>query len=165
MNTELLDCGHARSTDYTYNGKPAWEFVLDFDGVRKICHACADARILDCGHTPSAHSHFTTGYGTDSAGRRSCYECIAVQDRRDMIEMGRATLYLTRDGSAWKVGNWPGTLTFPAYGVKVSRYGGGFGSQRTDAYFIGPDGKEWHAVNRGDNQVARCRRIKGGRKS
>lgn len=164
MNTELLDCGHARSTEHTYNGRPAWEFVLDFDGVRKICHACADARILDCGHTPSPHLHFTTGYGTTLAGERHCYACIAVQDRRDMIETGRATLYLTRDGSAWKVGNWPGSLTFPVRGVKVSRYGGGFGTQRTDAWFTGPDGKEWHAVNRGDNQVARCRRIKGGRK-
>ncbi len=161
MNTELLDCGHARSTKRTYNGRPAWEFVLDFDGVRKICHACADARILDCGHTPSAHSHITTGYGTDSNGSRSCYACIAVQDRAQMIADGKACLYLSRDADGYKVGNWPGSLTFRAYGVKFSRNGGRFGAQRTDAYFIGTDGKEWHAVNRGDNQVARCRRLVG----
>lgn len=176
MNTELLDCGHARSNEHTYNGRPAWEFVLDFDGVRKICHACADARILDCGHTPSPHPVCTTGYGATADGKRHCYACCADQERAAMIATGRATLYLTRKDqpeslpgpamgrgmvSRWTIGDWSGTLAFPAYGVKFSRNGGRFGSQRTDAYFTGPDGKEWHAVNRGDNDIARCRRIKG----
>jgi hypothetical protein len=91
-----------------------------------------------------------------------------------MIETGRATLYLVsrpnpapatlgtinRDTRHWFVTNWPGSLEFRAYGASVKPRGGGFGSQRTDAYFPGPDGYVWHALNRGDSQIARCRRTR-----
>lgn len=77
-----------------------------------------------------------------------------------MLETGRAILYLSKDeAGAWHVTNWPGSLSFPAR-VHSSPRGGGFGSPRLDAWFTGPDGATWHAVNRGDNQIARCRRLK-----
>lgn len=118
------------------------------------------AGILDCGHPESPHSDFTTGYGTTADGKRHCYACCAAQDRADMLANGRATLYLSKDKSgAWHVSNWPGTLTFLAR-AKTAHRGGGFGCQRTDAWFRGPDGAMWHAINRGDNQIARCRRLK-----
>ena len=117
--------------------------------------------ILDCGHVASPHADFTTGYGVTPGGKKHCYACCAVQDQADMIETGAATLYLAKGvADRWEVTNWPGSLRFPARYVKTSRYGGGFDSQRRDAWFTGPDGKEWHAINRGDMQIARCRRLK-----
>lgn len=161
VEVPALDCGHAPASgpEYVYQGKPAWTFVIDFDGRRKICHACADARILDCGHTPSPHSIFTTGYGEDARGR-ICYACCGEQDRARMLETGNATLYLTGAGKARRVANWPDTLSFPVVAERVSPRGGGFGSQRTDAWFYGPDGFLWHVVNRGDNEVVRCAVLK-----
>lgn len=164
----ILDCGHRPSDRWQYNGRPAWQYVIDWDGQRRICHACADARVLDCGHSPSIHEPWTTGYGTTPDGRRHCYACIGAMDRAAMLADGRATLYLAErkqgDGSGrWFVTYWPGSLEFPCSRVSHSRHGGGFGSPRSDAWFIGPDGATWHAVNRGDSQIARCRRLKGAR--
>ena len=128
--------------------------------------------ILDCGHEPSPHESFTTGYGVTADGKKACYACCAESDKAAMIADGRACLYLVSRETAPAVGamgarreyyvtNWPGSLEFRVGGaVRHSRNGGGFGCQRTDAWFTGPDGKPWHAVNRGDNQIARCRRVK-----
>ena len=131
-----------------------------------------NVELLDCGHPASPHSDFTTGYGVTADGKRHCYTCCAARDVADMVETGTATLYLVSRETAPEVGamgvrreyyvtNWPGSLEFRVGGaVSHSKYGGGFGSQRTDAWFTGPDGKAWHAINRGDNQIARCRRLK-----
>ena len=118
--------------------------------------------ILECGHVPSPHASFTTGYGVDpETGARSCYACCANIDRARMIETGRATLYLTRGANGrWYISNWPGSLKFEVRHLRLTPNGGGFGADRMDAWFTGPDGQEWHAVNRGDNQLARCRRKK-----
>lgn len=163
MESEKLDCGHAPDPGLPYGsaGHLGWQFVRMDDG-RRLCHACADARILDCGHRPSPHHPSTTGYGIDSeTGGTACYACCADRDRARMLETGRADLYLARaESGAWRVTNWPGSLEFPAFNVRSSRHGGGFGSQRTDADFRGPDGHVWHAVNRGDMQLARCKRTK-----
>lgn len=171
MSTELLDCGHAPDPGQPWsNGETqrndGWTFILDFDGKRRICKRCADARILDCGHTPSPHSPMTTGYGTDpDTGKRSCYACCAAKERESMIATGRAVLYLCAPyggptGKPYRVTDWPGELSFPVTSLQRSRHGGGFGSQRTDAWFHGPDGYVWHAINRGDNDIARCRRTR-----
>lgn len=125
---------------------------------------------LDCGHI-NIHAMPLrafpgycggTGYGIDSAtNTRKCYACCAQSERASMISTGRATLYLTHEGVGdWRVTDWPGELSFFAYDTRRSRNGGGFGSQRTDAWFVGPDGFIWHAVNRGDNDIARCKRTR-----
>ncbi len=135
--------------------------------------------ICDCGHppTPQKPGSCGTGYGRDSAGKTACYACCAAKDRADMIETGRATLYLVsrpnpspatvgsdmnaRAERHWFVVNWPGSLEFKCFPRIVhSPNGGGFGAQRTDAWFPGPDGFVWHAINRGDNDIARCKRTK-----
>lgn len=137
-----------------------------------------DADILSCGHPPSDHGPHTTGYGVTEDGKRICWTCCADADRARMIETGRATLYLVsriapacetytgigaRPGPTlkYKVANWPDSLSFPVTRIRVARRGGGFGADRVDVWFTGPDGKPWHGVNRGDNQIARCRRLKG----
>lgn len=116
----------------------------------------------DCGNvTHREPDDCSTGYGRRADGGLVCFQCCAVSDLDKMIREGRATLYLSKDkAGAWRVGNWPGSLSFHAMSVSQSRNGGGFGCQRTDAYFVGPDGWEWHAINRGDMDIARCRRTR-----
>lgn len=154
----LLDCGHAPDKGSPANvaGKTimGWRFVVDDDG-RKICHACADRRVLDCGHTPSPHGNITTGYGTTRDGRRECYDCCAARERAAMIATGRATLYLTGDA----VTDWPGKLRFPVGHVRKGRHN--MARVRYDFRFSGPDGATWSGVQYGDNtQIAHCRRVK-----
>ncbi len=92
-----------------------------------------------------------------------CYPCCGKNDEAAMIRDGRAVLYLVSRSPArveWHVTNWPGTLDLETTERRYSKHGGGFGAQRTDVWFTGPDGKPWHGVNQGDNQVLRCRRVK-----
>lgn len=120
-----------------------------------------ETKLWDCGHTGP-------GCGIDRATEKtSCYACCADQDKARMIADGKITLYLVKCEPrplsaftrAFEITNWPGSLKFPATLTRTSKRGGGFGSQRTDAYFTGPDGKKWHAVNRGNMQLARCHRL------
>lgn len=126
---------------------------------------------LDCGHglSPLRPGPGGAGYGTTRDGKKVCYSCCANNDLTEMQATGRATLYLVRKSSAdgkefdiftRHVTNWPGSLEFRCSEVRHYPRGGGFGSQRTDAWFNGPDGYVWHAVNRGDNDIARCKRTK-----
>lgn len=100
----------------------------------------------------------TTGYGTDKEGRKHCFKCCATLDRAEMQQTGRFTGYLTFDGDAWSVSNWPGSLRYVCTGARKSAHN--IGRIRIDAWFVGPDGHVWHAVNIGDSQIARCRRTR-----
>ncbi len=118
--------------------------------------------MLECGHVESEHSSFTRGYGTDAEGNRHCYDCCSKQDIEYMKAHGRITLYLSKDEHGlWKVGNWPGSATFKPYYVRSWKaWGFGGWMEAHTAYFIGPDNHVWSAINKGDNQIARCRRTK-----
>lgn len=123
------------------------------------------ARLLDCGHFPSPHSDFTTGYGEDNEGKKHCYECCAKRDREQMIRDGKTTLYLTQtrdNGTDYpkpEVSNWPGSLRFGVYYLKTGRHN--MAGKRYDAYFVGPDKSTWHGVTYGDNtQICHCKRVK-----
>ena len=107
-----------------------------------------------------------TGYGLNKADDFVCYACCGENDRREMIETGKAILYLTHDRIAspsypfadGKVTNWPGTFSLPC---RVKRGRHNIARRRYDAWFIGPDGKQWHGVQIGDNtQIIRCKRVK-----
>ena len=128
---------------------------------------------LDCGHAPSPHGEHTTGYGVDLQGRKICWACCADRDRQEMLDKGKIILYLTPanlrdtapngfrglDGekvSRWQVSNWPGSLKFNAYAKKGAH---NIAGSRYDAWFTGPDGKEWHGVNYGEmSQLCHCKR-------
>lgn len=106
-----------------------------------------------------------TGYGTDSGGRKHCYQCCGEREKARMLKTGRATLYLAREQPnpqglpVWYVTDWPGTLRFRAY---VQKGAHNIARTRYDAWFTGPDGKQWHAVTFGDDtQIAHARRLKG----
>lgn len=87
-----------------------------------------------------------------------CYACCGKHDKAYMLEHGKITLYLSRADDGWYVGNWPATLRFPVSHMKQGAHN--IARSRYDAWFTGPDGKQWHAVNIGDNQIARCKRLK-----
>ena len=124
--------------------------------------------MLDCGHEPSEHLPITTGYGRDAEGRTFCYECAARMDRESMIETGKATLYLverpsgilgTFDPVRRFITNWPESLEFPIGRFRKGKHS--IARTRYDAWFTGPDGKQWHAVQYGENtQIAHCQRVK-----
>lgn len=125
--------------------------------------------ILECGHPESDHSSITRGYGWMN-GERHCYDCCAERDRYQMLETGKATLYLTLkdaftpdgnpNGKTGEISNWPGSLKFRTGPIRKGRHN--MARVRYDTWFTGPDGKEWHAVQYGDNtQIAHCKRVKG----
>ena len=119
----------------------------------------------------------TTGYGYNRQHEPICFACCGELDRADMIETGKATLYLTI-GPGWQgcgnvgpintdyghISNWPGTLRFPLYhSPKVGKHN--LAGKRYDVWFkVQNNGKaeQWHGVQYGDNtQIAHCRRVKG----
>ena len=129
---------------------------------------------------------FTPGYGwarPEPQGAHGpelpvCYGCCAIGDARAMVETGRHDgLYLTSkphpsdpSRKVYEVTNWPGSLRFIVRGNP--RHGhhhcwGHGNAPRVDAWFNGPDGHIWHAIVRGDMDLARTRRTrelaKGGR--
>lgn len=133
-------------------------------------------KILDCGHKPSPHKSFTTGYGYDREGKTHCYDCCAANERQNMLDTGRATLYLVKESEVteseaaklgtlhharWAVTDWPGKLRFPVY--HAPRKGAhNMARTRYDVWFTGPDGKRWHGVQYGEwTQLCHCRRLKG----
>lgn len=122
-------------------------------------------------------------YAKTEAGAIYCADCCGEMDREGMIRAGRATLYLSfpcnprlgRGASVASrlgmqflcyspdevyVSNWPETLRIPVRGGVVKAGAHNFARIRYDVWFIGPDGKEWHGVQYGDNtQICHCRRV------
>lgn len=91
-----------------------------------------------------------------------CYPCCGENEARNMRETGRAMLYLTHEDGEPRVyyaSNWPGSLKIRISGA-VRHSHNNFGAQRVDVWFTF-DGARWHGVNLGDNQILRCRRLKG----
>lgn len=125
----------------------------------------------DCGHLipalPDGHCG-GTGYGQYPDGRRFCYACCALELQESMRNTGRAILYAVDSqasaGRALTIQDWAGKLNFPAYNITRS-HGYGFGTRYeiVTGRFIGPDGKLWCFRNAGDNQIARCKRLKDAR--
>jgi hypothetical protein len=127
--------------------------MLSPDGKRFACFRCREVKPLQ--------TSGGTGYGADGNGNLICYSCCADIDREDMRRTGKATLYLTAgaDGTA-DVTNWPGTLRFRTGPVRRGRHN--MAGTRYDVWFTGPDGKEWHGVQYGENtQIVHCKRVKG----
>lgn len=121
--------------------------------------------ILDCGHPPSPHESFTCGYGVDKDRKTFCYACCAENDKKAMVEDGRAALYLVsnkdhRSNVEYYVTNWPGSLKFQVYHHRVGKHN--IAGSRIDAWFKGPDGFVWHAKQYGTmSDVCYCKRTKG----
>jgi hypothetical protein len=111
--------------------------------------------ILDCGHEPSPHGEYTTGYGSDSNGKTSCYECCGVLDRKAMKESGRGVLY----DCGKTVTNWPSTLSYKVRERRTGRHN--LAGTRYDLYWYDEEGRSWWGVRYGDmTQVVHAKRLK-----
>ena len=113
--------------------------------------------LLECGHSESAHSSITVGYGTNSKGERHCYMCCAEQDKATMRADKRIVLYL--DTKARTVSNWPGSFKLDVSHISEGRHN--IAGKRYDAYFMF-EGTRWHGVQYGDmTQLVHCKQLKG----
>ena len=118
-------------------------------------------------HTPRStleHGSGGTGYGIDEQGNKHCYACCADRERARMIETGRACLYLVRNRQGqWEITDWAGQLRFQHVMVRTREHGHfvpNYGyTVRQDAWFVGPRGRLWHGVVKGDMQLIRCKRL------
>jgi hypothetical protein len=118
-----------------------------------------DNTILDCGHKPSKHSNFTTGYGTNKDGKTFCYDCCAYNDVQQMLNNKSIVLYLVKNNNQYQVTNWPASLKFNLYGNPVIGKHNIAGTQ-THVYFK-LYGTIWHGVQYGDNsQLCYCKQTK-----
>jgi hypothetical protein len=114
----------------------------------------------DCGATKPVNHTGGTGYGIyreDGAEKKVCYDCCGKRDKADMIETGKAVLYW----NGKEVTNWSGTLRFfPNLFTKKKVAAFRSLIEREDVWFTGPDRKQWHGINKGDNQILRAKRLK-----
>lgn len=106
-------------------------------------------------------STISTGYGTDSDGRKVCFACCGEADKQYMRDHDKITLYLSSTELCVDkfVKNWPGTLIIPVTGF--SRGCHNFARYRYDVWFRF-EGQDWHGVQYGDNtQLVHCKKLKG----
>ncbi len=116
-----------------------------------------DETTLDCGHKPSKHQSFTTGYGVNAEGKTACYDCCARVEEKNMKDSGRAVLYLVNNDS--EVTDWPGHLRFKISHKRTGRHN--WGIKRIDIWFNFGN-ETWHGVHYGDNNdLVYCKRTKG----
>jgi hypothetical protein len=136
--------------------------MLSADGKQFVCTRCREVKPVLTGCTP--------GYALERHGNLVCFACCADVDRDDMVRTGKAALYLVRKDnpghtgqapySVWEVTNWPGSLRF-ACGTPRKGFHN-MARTRYDVWFTGPDGRDWHGVQYGDNtKIVHCKRVKG----
>ena len=150
-----------------------WNKYLEKTGLRPtkfICSKCKKEKII-----PSAKETCSVGYavtieGKFKEGELRCYECCAEIDKKQMIETGKITLYLSgkkhqnADSKVfaqdyYEISNWPGSLKFTAYLFKEGKHN--IARKRFDVWFQGPDRYLWHGIQYGDNtQICHCKRTK-----
>jgi hypothetical protein len=110
-------------------------------------------------------ANITTGYAINKKNELNCYSCCAEIDKQYMVDNGKICLYLTKkklnncNWFSYVISNWPGSLFFKIIESKTSKHN--WNLERTDAWFIGPDGHIWHGIHIGNNtQLIHCKRTK-----
>ena len=115
-----------------------------------------DDTILDCGHKPSKHDTFTTGYGYDKDKKTFCYDCCAKNEAQYMRESKRVVLYLVNNDK--EVTDWPGHLRFNVTHKSTGKHN--FGIKRTDIWFVF-ENHYWHGIHYGENSdLVYCKQTK-----
>jgi hypothetical protein len=110
-----------------------------------------------CGQNKPVQHDGGTGYGTDKAGNKICYECIGLEE---LFALRAAkpgeTFIMYFDGK--QVMNWPGSFKQTVTRVHAGRHN--IAGKRYDFYFF-VNRKPFHGVTYGDNtQIAHVKRIK-----
>lgn len=109
-----------------------------------------------------------TGYATTDNKEKVCYACCGERDKKYMEENKNIDLYLSGMSNVVKTNlpqdkveviNWPGTLRFRVQNVRKGSHN--IARQRTDVWFTDHKGNKWWGRNTGDNDIVRCRKVKG----
>ncbi len=112
---------------------------------------------LDCGHVPSSHAEFTTGYGRDAQGRTFCYDCCAARDIEALRDTSKPfTAYPSSDGR--RIQNWPGRELVRITSHSTGR--AGFGGRMHYWRAVDPHGQQWHGKNSGAGMCINLRACK-----
>jgi len=112
-----------------------------------------------CGKTITNDRPHITGYGIDKDNNKICYTCCANDDRQQMRDTGKITLYLTGTPSqGFKLTNWPGSFEIRPTSYHLGRHN--IARTRTDVWFVF-DGYWWHGVQYGEfTQLCHCKKTK-----
>ena len=93
-----------------------------------------------------------------------CFACCGKRDETDMLERGKATMYLSLkqlpgdNFKSWQVSNWPGTLAITVSMRREGRHN--IAGKRYDVWFRF-HGRKWHGTQYGDNtQICHVKRLK-----
>ena len=101
---------------------------------------------------------FDTGYGIMPNDDRVCFACCAINDLKDLKEIGKADLYLIKKEGQWYICNWPGTLKIGPVYTKQGHHN--WAGKRVDCW-VHLDGAIYHGIQLGRwNEVVRIRRTK-----
>ena len=127
-----------------------------------LTDACSSDVAFTCDRCGVCHVYrsWVTGYGSNSAGEKICYECCGELDRELMREKGKITLYLVSEFSRWFVTNLPNTLRFRVKKFHIGKHN--IARTRHDVWFTDHEGNRWWGVSYGeDSQLCHCKRLKG----
>ena len=102
-------------------------------------------------------------HGKTAGGDSVCLECMTRVEGEwlaNMPEGARFCLYLSdRRGRPAEVTNWLGTVRYPVASYRYGQHN--MARSRWDVWFTLPSGRRVWGVNIGDNQILRCRVLKG----
>lgn len=111
--------------------------------------------LLECGHEPSPHEAFTTGYGVNrETGARSCYDCCLKRELEEMRGAQRWTAYLSEDGTALQ--NWPGGTL--ARVTRITERRNNFAGKLYHVWAVTAEGVWWYGDGLGKGMYIQIRR-------
>jgi hypothetical protein len=123
------------------------------------------SELLDCGHKPSPHNDFTTGYGVDDKGKKSCYDCCLKWEKEQMRKYGNVMAYHSRMKTGGPgtyephaVTLWPGNVISDQVHI-LSHLTDNFGGERTYLRFVF-EGEIWSGFSMGEGTYLRAKRTK-----
>lgn len=145
------------------------QYIIETQADTKDCtfHDSTFFKCGQCGEVKPAKGKVGPAYGMkerDNPQQKPiCFDCCGVNDKADMVNSGKATLYLTetKEGNNTKrtVTNWPDSLTFPVIHYWAGRHN--IARIRHNVNFVGPDGFVWYGVTYGnETQICHCKRTK-----
>ena len=119
-----------------------------------------DQKILDCGHPPSPHEPFTTGYGIDENMKKHCYECCHKIDLESLKTEDKFFAYLSSDRKTMT--NWLGNELMTVENIN-HHTGQAFG--KTEFQYLtvtatDVHGNKWHGRGTEPGAYVRMRKAK-----
>lgn len=150
---ETCDCGHPQDKGFPciVAGQKVlgWQWAYSIDMKRRLCPACQQKQMLDCGHEIGKHEPFTSGYATTRDGaRKICYVCADAQQREQLKDRSKPVYaYVSSDGK--RITTWTGGELMRI--EKASEWRMNFGFQCLGLCVSATDchGKRWHGRGAG----------------